>query len=578
MGGRREEGTVQASAWGWLRQWAAGVLLAVGFGCAVAGDHLVLLDPSRGHASLGASGESWLDEEGRASIEQVATDAGLRWQPTRDGTIYPLRSGQALWFRFQVAEPDDTARWFLEVPYSGANLVALYARDRHGQWSPRSAGDGLPVAQWPVPHRHPLLPLMLAPGAPHQFYVRVENPHSFGAPIHFVSERQLLRQEQRTALILGMYFGLAGLAMVLSLLAAAGLRDPAFAWYALAVLLMGLAQAAMTGVAGLHLWPTLQWWNDVSSLALPVAAVAALLWFFSSLVSLRERSRALHRALLGVSLACLAAAAAILVVEPSWRFRILIPSIVLGVHAGIGAVLWAAFRGDRHALWLLVGVLPVAVGSTFPLLRTAGLIPVSFWTTYGMQVGIAIELPLLLAVLLKRSQDRRENIRRLLGLGRIDPATGLITGQVFAERLARLIARSERLKHQSVVLLVDIANLEQLRRDFDRRSAEEMPLRVAGRLLTTAREIDSVARLSEHRFGMLVEGPLTPEEAAAVAPRVVARCLMPFKDRPVEWVARVRVAQIQVPCGQDAQQVLDRLEAVLATVPADSKRAVFTIR
>jgi GGDEF domain-containing protein len=69
------------------------------------------------------------------------------------------------------------------------------------------------------------------------------------------------------------------------------------------------------------------------------------------------------------------------------------------------------------------------------------------------------------------------------------------------------------------VLLVDIANLDALQRDFEPRWAEELPLRVAGRLLSAAREIDSVARLSDHRFGMLVEGPLTPTRRPRRDPR-----------------------------------------------------------
>ena len=65
--------------------------------------------------------------------------------------------------------------------------------------------------------------------------------------------------------------------------------------------------------------------------------------------------------------------------------------------------------------------------------------------------------------------------------------------------------------------------------------------------MSAAREIDSVARLSERRFGMLVEGPLTPGEAARVRARVVARGLIPFKNKPIDWVAQLRVAQALVP-------------------------------
>jgi GGDEF domain-containing protein len=198
---------------------------------------------------------------------------------------------------------------------------------------------------------------------------------------------------------------------------------------------------------------------------------------------------------------------------------------------------------------------------------------------YGMQVGIAIELPVILVVLMVRSQNRREHNRRIQGLDTTDPATGLINAEVFELALGRMMARSVRLKYESAVAIVDIVNTEAIRREYGARSAEELPLRVAGRLLSAARDIDVVARLSEHRFGMLVEGPLTAEDSASWGPRIVARCLMPFKNKPLNWVAQVRVAQTIVPTERaDARQVLERLEHLLANVAPDSKRAVFTLK
>jgi two-component system, sensor histidine kinase LadS len=536
------------------------------------------LDAAQQPVALQDWGDAWIDMTGQSVAEKVATDKEIPWAPTRQGAIYPLSTGKTLWFRFTVPPAPDAERWYLEIPYPSVNRVTLYSRDSLGQWQAQSAGDTLAVASWPVPHRHPLLPVAVSAEEPRAYLLRVENPHSFSAPLTFVSDSYLGSNEQRTSLILGIYFGLAGLAVALGALSAVSLRDGTYARYALTVGLMGLSQAAMTGIAGLHLWPNNPWWNDLSPMVLPVLGVGSLLWFFGAVISLSERSSRWHRWVASLALLAVPTTLGMALIEPSHRFQLMLPYIVFATTVGITGILWAASRGDRYAPWLLAGSVPVMIGAVFPMARLAGLIPVSFWTMHGMQVGIAFELPILLVILMVRSQHRREHNRRIQGLDRIDPATGLINSHVFADGLVRMMARSHRLKYQSAVLLIDIVNTEQIRRDFGARSADELPLRVAGRLLSAARDIDSVARLSHTRFGMLVAGPLTPEDVASEGPRVVARCLMPFENKPLEWVAQVRVAQTLVPTeSAEGKQVVERLEALLAAVSPNSKRAVFSL-
>jgi len=255
-----------------------------------------------------------------------------------------------------------------------------------------------------------------------------------------------------------------------------------------------------------------------------------------------------------------------------------IPSLLILELSGILLLLWAWRRGDRFAPWLLLAYLPVIVAAGWALARSANWLPINFFTQHGMQLAVALHLPIVMVILMFRSQHRRENTRRIQGLDRVDPATGLINGHVFAERLIRMIARSERLRHQSAVMLIDLVNCDQVQHDFGRKAAEELPLHAAERLLSTAREIDTAARLSERRFGMLVEGPFSAEDAATLGPRIVARCLMPYKGLHVNCVAQVRVAYALVPYqGADALTLLGLLETRLTSAPADSKRAVYML-
>jgi two-component system, sensor histidine kinase LadS len=558
---------------------AALALLLLAMAWAASARTVLELDTGAQPVPLGDWGDAWIDAGGQATVDQVAQGRDVQWQPTREGAIYPLSAGQALWIRFTVPPAPDWERWYLEIPYPAVNRVTLYTPDSIGQWLPEAAGDEVPVAQWPVPHRHPLLPVLASAENLRYYLLKVENPHPFGAPLQFVSEGHLHGQQQKSSLLLGMFFGLALLATLIAALNAFWLRDAAYARYVVCVVALSLTQATLTGVAGLLLWPNWAWWNDVSAIAFPALTVGAFLWFFAAVISLRERSLAMHRAVCGTALLSVPVAAAILVVAPSLRIPVMTPYVVLASVFGFVAIGWAVRRGDRNAQWLLATCLPLPVLGAIPLLRALGLVPVSFWSMYGMQLGIAVQLPLLLLLLMLRSRPRREHQRRMLRLDRVDPATGLITDEVFLERLDRLVARSQRLKFRSALLLVDIVNVAQLRRDFGARAAEEMPLRVAGRLLAAARDIDSVARLGEYRFGILIEGPVTAQEAASAGPRVVARCLMPFENKPLEWVAQVRVAQAFIPPqGCDPQALLQRLAALLASVPPEEKRAVFALK
>jgi len=554
-------------------------LVTLGVAATAAARSMLVFEPSRQPVMLQDSGEAWLDQGGTMRIEEVASDSRIRWHATSDMNIYRLDKGEALWIRFTVPPTPSTERWYLEIPYPGVDRVSLFVQNASGEWSGRTAGDNVPIATWPLPHRHPIMPVAVSPQEPRVHYVRVQNGTIFGAPMQFVSDNYIMRTEQGISLALGIYFGLVVLAVMLSVAGAITLKDHIYTLYAVSAVLMAVTQATITGLAGLHVWGEWPWWNNMAPQVLPLFAIASLQLFLAELVSLRERSRLLYRVLVTAGLVSLPLAIYLMITpDVMERLRLIVIYFLAETILGFGVVVWSALRGDRYAPWLLVGAAPVAIGALFPLARAGGLIPIGFWTTHGMQLAIAAELPILLLVMVLRSQHRREHARRIQGLDRIDPSTGLINAAVFHERLVRLIARSQRLKFRSAMLLVDISNIDQVKRQFDADSAHELTLRVAGRLLSVAREIDTVARLSEHRFGVLLEGPLHADEVAEAGPRIVARCLMPFKGHPLEWSAHVRVAQALIPMdGTDPAHLIGRLEMLLASAPPDSRRAVFML-
>lgn len=568
----------------WIRPcaglWAAfGLALVLALLSLPALSRTVLdLDAEKQPVALADWGDYWIDPQSQLAVEQVVNQPDLGWQQTPARGIYPLLPGQSLWIRFIVPPAPDMERWLLEIPYPALDRASLYTLDSAGQWIEQRAGDLTPVNLWPTPHRHPLLVVNFNAEDPTHYILRIDNAQGFSAPIRFVSSGHVLRSEQQVSLFLGIYFGLALLGCTAGLIGAFWLRDRAYLYYAACSALIGLTQVAITGVGGLHLWPDSPAWTDRSLTVLATWMLVSLLLLNATVVSLAQRSRMLNLLVWAAALAGAGLSVALALTDSALRITLMVPYLVLVPVLMLAINLWAWRRGDRFGGWLLLSAAPFALSLSLAIARYLQWLPLSFATEQGVLASMALQMPAMLVVLVLRSQQRRENRRRIQGLDRVDPSTGLINEQVFVERMARMIARSQRLRHQGAVLMIDLVNSEQVRRDFGRRAAEELPLRVAERLLSTAREIDSAARLSEQRFGMLVEGPFSAEEAATLGPRIVARCLMPYKGLPEDCAAQIRVAYALVPRqGPTAEIVLDRLAQRLTGIPPESKRAVFML-
>ena len=181
-----------------------------------------------------------------------------------------------------------------------------------------------------------------------------------------------------------------------------------------------------------------------------------------------------------------------------------------------------------------------------------------------------------MVTLLWRGRDRSLTRQRMRGLDRADPATGLATQAVVREQLRRMTARAQRQEHAYAVLLIDLVNLAEVRHKFGRRAWQELTLRLADRLLANMREVDTVGRLSDTRFVMLMDGPITADTASRLAQQILAQCLRPIRGRPEGWTPSVRMALGVLPRdGQDPRGVLDQLAIMLDTVAPGDSRALF---
>ena len=109
-----------------------------------------------------------------------------------------------------------------------------------------------------------------------------------------------------------------------------------------------------------------------------------------------------------------------------------------------------------------------------------------------------------------------------------DPTTGLPNRVLFSERLAVALRRADPTRGLPAVLFLDIDNFKAANERVGRANGDALLAAVGSRLRAVVQAPDTVARLGGDEFAVLLERTLNPDQATAVAQRIVRALSHPF--------------------------------------------------
>jgi two-component system, sensor histidine kinase LadS len=545
---------------------------------------VLLLDAQTSNLSLGGRSQYWVDSEGSLSVEQIDEQHNhLPMQVFTPASRFDLSPHAALWIRFESQVQDSSVQWELELARSGTDRVNLYHRDAAGRWVSQQAGDSIAVAEWANPDRFPVFALSQRTDVPVTHWVRIAHarvPFSGNLVIH--SHNELREQRAYQQFLLGAYFGLALLLSAIALVNALVFKDSAFASYALYTLLLAAALSASLGIGGQYLWPRSSYWAGLSEfILLPLAAVAGLI-FVRHVVQPSRVRRWLDLLVLGVALLMLG----LIIVDTIAPSKFTLQAMSAGgaaamvmVYAMVGAG-WRAH--DRWVRWIGLGILPVALAGALPILRNFGVISTGWLAQYGMVIAAAIEAPLLMFGLLRRFSILHEAQTRASALKMTEPLTGLSNRHNFMVRLHDSLIRAMRYQHQCALLLIDLDNHDGFALEHGREVADRALVLTGSRLRSVARDVDTAARVGNHEFALLMEGPVRPAQAVAAATSIVAAGLRPSVLLPAGTSLRFKVVVALLPDPNaeplpDAQAQIDWMHIELMGIDADRRKTIQTL-
>lgn len=529
-------------------------------------------------------GEYWIDSTGQATLDDVLALPPSALMPMEAGRSFQLGHG-ALWLRIDLhpVEPGDRHYLLLDAS-SFTDNASLFQENPDGRWTAQQAGDHLPVALWSLPDRSPAFALAASP-ATRTAWLRLDNrPAPLSARVYRVSAGELQKSRSWTFLLVGGYLGFGLLVLFLGWVHARLYRDRAFVAYMAYVACMLGFQAAFTGIGGLFFWPHSAWLNNAAPSIFMLWMTGSGIWFVREVCAIQRHKRGLDRFVLGWSAFGLLFPAIYLALHNAPAFAVLNLYGLLSVLLSIGLCLWAWHKGERYAGWMALGFLPVHLGYPFPALRAAGVLPDSWAAQYAVLIGSAIEIPLLLYILHQRAKNFSENQARVRAIEGTDPLTGLTMTTVLNLRLRDAIRRARRYNQPCALLLVELSNHADLRLRLGRETADRALVVAAARLSRVVRDVDTVCRVTDTRFAVLIEGPLHPDQVRLLAQHIVAKGLEPASLLPDDTSLRFHLvttllpAEVAVAAEEDerveARRALDRLHQALDEPGTDTRRPV----
>lgn len=457
-------------------------------------------------------------------------------------------SDSAFWLRGEVVNrASHRTEWVLSLRYPLLDHVDLYVVWPDGRVQHHASGDLRPFASRPVKDRNFHFPLTLRPGEQVQVLARVQSQGSLQAPLEISTRPHQEQRAQTEQLLLGLYSG-ALLAMLLyNLLLYVSLRDRAYLCYVVYIVLFGIAQSTLSGLAYQYLWPNAPTWGNLATPVFMGLAGWSLALFSRQFLDSRRHAPKIDAVMRGLQWLFVAIVPATFVMSYAWTVKI---ATVLTLVAPLLMLISTAIllrQGVRQAFYFLWAFGGLLLGFMLNSLNRFGLVESSLLTDYGMQIGSLLEITLLslaLAHRLKLSQQANMRLQhahaaeleasvlartrdldkamaeltranaRLQDLSVRDSLTGLNNRQFLAERLPEMWRFAQRWRQPLSVLMIDIDHFKQVN-DRHGHAAGDEALRQVAAVLN-----DIIRRPGDHavRYGgeeFLVVLPQTDLAGAA---------------------------------------------------------------
>ena len=538
----------------------------------------------------------------------------------RDGRFQPVPGGDAafgfqrgaFWFHATVVNRNhDEQRWLLVQEYPLSDRLDVWIRYADGRTLHQAGGDHLPFDARSVRYRHPNFRLDLPPDEPVELLVRVESESSMQVPLELYTPGAFTELSRDAQLAIGLYYGILLALFFYNLVLWISLRDASYFWYLFHITAFGLVLFTLNGLGFEYLWPDWPWLADRS---VPLSICLALIGmnqFTRNFLELPQRWPAGNVASLTVI-----GFFVLFGIASLWLpYRIATPVAALAVLVGIAWIVAATVRvvrlGYQPAKLLLLAWGMFLLGTAVFTLLAFGVLPKTFFTEYGVQIGSALEMLLLSIALGYRYASLRNENERIAGEAQVmlerkvaqrtrevrnallqleeaharlhessrrDGLTGLFNRTWFHEAFDRMVAEGRESRRPVSLLMVDLDHFKAINDHHGHLAGDECLRWASARIKGALGEDALLARFGGEEFVAALPGH-DLHQAVAVAEAVrqaLTAGSCPVQDAAIRVTASIGVHTINAGALDDVDEAYEIADRAMYVAKANGRDCVRT--
>jgi len=452
-----------------------------------------------------------------------------------------------IWLRFKVTDPGFVN--LLEISYPALDFIDVYLLESGQIIQQESTGDRKVFAERPVQHPHFLFPLRLTPDGQYQVLMRVQTDGAMQVPLKLWSNRSFFEKASIETQLHAGYYGILLTVICFNLFVFLALRESVYLLYVLSTLGYLLLVGSLNGSTYQLLWPGIPAIQNMAMLLIVPLAMTFSLLFSRSFLRLKKNSPVMNRLLLfTIALNALLVLAAFFTdysTASRLTVAVAIPSCLLLTF--IGPMQW--IKGNPQAVYYTLAWGALTLGSAVTAANKIGLIPNSFVTAYGMQIGSVLEAILLSLALairiyherqdklmsreaeLKALEARRTAELRLMDQALHNPLTGLPNRNSFEMRLKELIQSGSARRYG--VVIIHLNNLYPVTKTLGHRNTDRILELASKHYNAVIRDVPGALPLEQNQYHDFYVASLDPQtfafivdaDQAEAVPKRVLRCI-----------------------------------------------------